>query len=171
MANISDLTIGVALSLLYETDLKQNRVFQTDTQGRTAMREILFRGKTEDGRWIYGYLFILGNGSEYEETYILGDIDHRDSIYDIWKNAEKVIPETVGQWTGLYDKNGVKIFEGDIEELPGWIVTHCGTNGTEDCGMQVGWYIQRDNFESWTELIASKVHTVIGNIHDNPELL
>ena len=134
------------------------------------MREILFRGKTEDGRWVYGYLFILGKGSEYEETYILGDIDHRDSIYDIWKNAEKVIPETVGQWTGLTDCHGVRIFEGDIHGMPGWIVTYCA-DIHEGLGMNAGWYVQRDDFESWMELENHEEHNIIGNIHDNSELL
>lgn len=134
------------------------------------MREILFRGKTEDGKWVYGYLFILGKGSEYEETYILGDIDHRDSIFDVWKNAEKVIPKTVGQWTGLYDCHGVKIFEGDIHGIPGWIVTYCADTH-EGYGMNAGWYVQRDNFESWMELENHEEHNIIGNIHDNPELL
>lgn len=130
------------------------------------MRDILFRGKTEDGRWVAGYLFVIGKGSKYEETYILGEIDHRDSIYDVWKNAEKVIPETVGQFTGRFDRlNFRRIFEGDV------------VSAAMDFG-PAGWVRQQVyiDFEyssggyQWDCFDMSSIE-VIGNVHDNPDIL
>lgn len=128
------------------------------------MRDILFRGKTEDGRWVYGYLFVLGKDSEYEDVYILGDIDHRDSIYDAWKNAKRVIPEAVEQWTGRFDKNGNRIFEGDIVKAR----MDYGPGGWHERVVSIGWHNERGY--QW-EYFAMGTVEVIGNIHDNPEIL
>lgn len=68
------------------------------------MREILFRGKrVNDGKWTYGYLFCVWN-----KKYILWGTENDIPI------MEEVIPESVGEFIGLNDKNGTKIFEGDI---------------------------------------------------------
>lgn len=134
------------------------------------MRKTMFRGKTEEGSWVYGYLFVLGEGTEYAETYILGHLDHRDSVYDVWKCATKVISKTVGQDTGMFDTDGVRIFEGDVfnyaDTIDYTVIWHDG---------RVGFYADDGNDlcldSDYLGNFYSGYCKVIGNIHDNPELL
>ena len=135
------------------------------------MREILFRGKDADGEWVYGaYLHqTLFYGDPIDKHWI---IEHGEFDYDCYY-SHKVIPETVGQYTGLTDKNGTKIFEGDI-------IQYCGTYPLEvfieEGHTKIRW------FDSATKSKCSQLFfggndeaygefEVIGNIHDNPELL
>ena len=151
------------------------------------MREILFRGKrTDNGTWAYGYLFCI-----WERTYLCWGTTN-----DV-PNMKEVLPETVGQYTGLTDKNGVRIFEGDIfkfdDEVWESSYTSCGTEydsfAVENYGV-VGFdedmarfdFIKYKFSENSVEADLHENHTidfsefvceleVIGNIHDNPELL
>ena len=130
------------------------------------MREILFRGKRVDnGEWVYG--------AYYKQEYVYGDekvahciITTKDVLSnDLWLDYEEVIPETVGQYIGLTDKNGKKIFEGDI--------VNC--YGGEQC--QGYWEYDENviaNFDDYIAIMTiaeSEYIEVIGNIHDNTELL
>ena len=126
------------------------------------MREILFRGKTVcDGDWIYGG--ITWNPSKKEVF-----------IHTEWDEG-KVIPETVGQFTGLTDKNGIKIFEGDVVKF-----IDIDFDGSERKAVGVmAWNRKAANFDIVKGTYRLDFHyptlfeeiEVIGNVHDNPELL
>lgn len=129
------------------------------------MREIKFRGKRQkDNSWIYG---LLTNDT----------CGHYRIQFDANQFSQVVIPETVGQFTGLIDKNGVKIFEGDILKI-------------KETPFQIGGLHQVIFYEDkyltysilYNDIDQANKHPllyqieyadahVIGNIYDNPELL
>lgn len=133
------------------------------------MREILFRGKREDNReWVEGSLSF-----EYGEATQDGNrkVDYR--ILGMRCDCDYVIPETVGQYTGLTDKNGKKIFEGDIVKdhesgLYGEVVFATAQDGFDGIS---GFMVDDindglQNYNGFWHFVE-----IIGNIHDNPELL
>lgn len=155
-------------------------------------REILFRGKskeldpiTDKHEFVYGYLarkYICENGAGRFDKVIQQPYDMNGVQYfaDYF-----IIPETVGQFTGLTDKNGAKIFEGDI------VKTHYANAPQADFVEQVVFHNGKfcaegtigDVGKSWAPLANGIKHIsqdksiymesceTIGNIHDNPELL
>lgn len=129
------------------------------------MREILFRGKRVDnGEWVHGGIVHQTDhyGEPVDRYYIIDGTETQD--YDIGYEYE-VVPETVGQFTGLRDKNGKRIFEGDIlsfETMRGTISFTVYYD--EECGV---WQPFGDSYCGFDP----KDVEVIGNIHDNPELL
>lgn len=129
------------------------------------MREILFRGKRVDnGEWVEGFFTKSG-----DRTFILIDNDFAVG----YVKMKEVIPETVGQYTGLTDKNGKKIFEGDIlsERPDGNKRVYVGTAEWDD-ERALFRFIIKDNPKYFACLgTYSTSYKVIGNIHDNPELL
>ncbi len=144
---------------------------------REDMREILFRGKNcVTNNWVYGNYcaaeYLNSNGVEH-------------LIIEVPRNgvSARVIPETVGQYTGLTDKNGKKIFEGDIVRAYDYVFSikygKCGGTPNADNYGYMGFYLEavsegtklcaryglRDDICYFTDI------AVIGNIHDNPELM
>ena len=151
------------------------------------MREILFRGKDIAGIWHYGDLINLTK--EIKQICNHNQLEH----------AHSVNPETVGQYTGLTDKNGNKIFEGDIIKYYVWGSYECFAvvrigeyeqDGSGDeypaikiCGVYAevkrycplikedGDYFPEYLKKSSLLEIGKDVFELVGNIHDNPELL
>lgn len=130
------------------------------------IREILFRGKRKDnGEWVEGDFCkpcnIVFVSMGYDEVL------KRDNI-PICNDCE-VIPETVGQYTGLTDKNGNKIFEGDICSK---FSNYSGKKICFPIVFEQGLFYAKYSETAGMPLcdVCEKVE-VIGNIHDNPELL
>lgn len=132
------------------------------------MREILFRGKLIDNEeWVYGSFCM----DALEQFNGLCGVDGFIRLYDNKKGkiqSYEVCRETVGQYTGLTDKNGKKIFEGDI--VTGWF-NHEKIIGYIFYGVEASFFVQRDGLYGVFLNNASDWLKVIGNIHDNPELL
>jgi len=122
------------------------------------MREILFRGKQVDGcGWVRGSLV----EAKDKETRIIPKHSDDRVAYCVFP----VFPETVGQYTGLKDKNGVKIFERDILQDEDKCLGIVEFNK----GRFVGNF---DGRTYYSELYSdAEKSEIIGNIHDNPELL
>lgn len=143
------------------------------------MREILFRGKRIDnGEWVHGYYAVIQSPFDKAGKPEKHIICNGTNVFN-----HEVIPETVGQYTGLTDKNGVKIFEGDIlrvaKRMDGmgacyhppiqfpvlcivkWDMCAWMWETIEEKGIYIGFP------DAWCHYECE----VIGNIHDNPELL
>lgn len=134
------------------------------------MREILFRGKRADnGEWVYGHPFTC---DEYEFSKIAQM--HQCDKHGYW-SLVNIIHTTLGQYTGLLDKNGVKIFEGDVHEYFGnHFVVKFGHYVDEDTKFELyGWHLDGVRIEHKASLQGdSEMYVnIIGNIHENPELL
>lgn len=136
------------------------------------MREILFRGKMDNGEWVYGSFCM----DALEQFNGLCGVDGFIRLYDKAKGkmqTYEVDRETVGQYTGLTDKNGKRIFEGDIVKTSD--ITHEGViqipGESFEIAMRKGCWVMVAG-EDWDFLETNhECIEVIGNINDNPEML
>lgn len=127
------------------------------------MREILFRGKRQDdGEWVCGNLTVWSDGSASIDK----EPTEGSPLY-------AVVEETVGQGSTVRDKNGVEMYEGDIvygaahwleRYVPAVVTFRNGSFGLLWCRGDV------EQFNPFTSM-CNVTYEVIGNIHDNPELL
>ena len=125
------------------------------------MRDYLFRGKRIDnGEWVCGNLFVPDNPDKPVEI-LIGTNSVRISY--------EVIPETVGQYTGLNDKNGKKIFEGDIVNFK--TTAYFFHNCKIEYDICDGCFRAVDRNAQSFPMCGCFIYEVIGNIHDNPKLM
>lgn len=144
-------------------DKTQSEVKKQKTKEGKKMREILFRGKRADNEeWIEG---LLVKQLDLDGTDELCIQTWKRDIDGVRSKVVSVIPSTVGQYTGSTDKNGKKIFEGDIVKNEyGYI----GLIVMKACSYYIEW--QSGNFSNDLYVFADSLE-VIGDIHDNQELL
>ncbi len=122
------------------------------------MRTIKFRGKTQDGEWVYGYYL----PSIYEDVDIITVLED----FNLNQKNYAVLKDTVGQFSGLTDKNGKEIYEGDIAtdgeniytvEFSMWSYAFVW----DKHGSQNNFHFEKDDNQEME---------LVGNIYDNPEL-
>jgi len=125
------------------------------------MREIKFRGKRKDnGEWVYGDVI------HFPSTTAIG---HPDKDGVCWEEYD-VIPETVGQSTGLKDKNDVEIYDGDVFR---YYPDLYNSIHIVEWGLPIGARLIKKGSARWPEqylhCMASRNIEIIGTIHDKPE--
>ena len=128
------------------------------------MREIKFRGRDEHGEWHYGaFMGVFYDG-------VVAPIEYAD-IYDDGM-ATRVLPDTVGQFTGLKDCKGREIYEGDIIEMNRGCYERDGIH-TDFIFHAVVCWVKNGFMYKGPGIFGSTFDNVkvIGNVHDNPELL
>ena len=133
------------------------------------MREILFRGKKCNGEWVHGY-YVQANNSWHDygkhKEWIVCSACANGGWFAL-QEKHAVIPETVGQYTGLKDKNGKKIFEGDAV----WFSDEKERGVVYFDNSCARFAVRFDTFDAAFDHLYSNELEIIGNVFDNPELM
>lgn len=138
------------------------------------MREILFRGKRIDNdEWVYGSFCM----DAIEQKNGPCGLDGFIRLYDFDKDKTQMYEvdrETIGQFTGLTDKNGKRIFEGDIVRFSERRLSGVDISVVEQVAFEEGGFCTHSYFlNNWLRIGNTNLEgiEIIGNIHDNPQLL
>lgn len=124
------------------------------------MSDIKFRGKTQDGKWVYGDLIHSG-------TDTIAILEHDTPCFEL---VTDVVPDTIGQFTGLHDKNGKEIYEGDVIKIYD-NVAGCVRYNAKYWRYEVAAPKEPIDNERIPSGKPSECWEIIGNIHDDLELL
>ncbi len=138
-------------------------------------REILFRGKRKDNNeWIYGYYVKLYNDKDKNLLHRIYTGSSEKECDEYYEEYDEVIPETIGQYTGLNTSDGRKVFEGDIIDETGlehktrWLIVY----NTHMMGFALKPLHESALYDFMPVNVEKRLPgKIIGNIHDNPELL
>ena len=153
------------------------------------MREILFKAKRKDkGEWVEGYVFDNGETNLYKKKIFIGSIEiseYKWQCCDKWNIDgicfEEVYPETLCQYTGVKDRNGKKIFEGDIlsfsergvektcEATQECTATFRGTGFRIDAKLTMSRYRAVEWVSEFFGTGENTNFEIVGNIHDKEE--
>lgn len=135
------------------------------------MRDIKFRARRKSGEWVVGnFIHHFATYFNTEERYSIFLPKPENGNGGYW--VESIDRNTIGQFTGLYDENGKEIYEGDILRIGNSPSGVCEVEWSETiAAFCIRFYFERGVRPLGDWVISEQSIEIIGNVHDNPELL